>query len=184
MALRKILTDEDETLWKKSRLVVDFDERLHALLDDMTETMLDADGLGLAAPQVGVLRRVVVVDTGGETVLEMVNPELIKTSGEQVGLEGCLSVPGMYGIVSRPYRVRVRYQDRHGNTRETVGEGLVARAFCHETDHLEGILFTEPATEFVDTTREDCKFPDEIIDEGEELFDEAEISAGDRGTGE
>ncbi len=169
MALRIILKDNDATLLKKSRPVEKFDGRLAELLDDMTETMLAADGLGLAAPQVGVLRRVVVVALDDGSVLEMVNPTLVLAKGMQTGLEGCLSLPGLYGIVSRPYRSTVRYQDRHGNECVVSGEGLVARAFCHEINHLDGILFTQFVTEFVDTTRDDFTNEDDVLDSDEDF---------------
>ena len=142
MALRNILTEEDPTLRKVSRPVTKFDDRLHELLDDMAETLEDARGVGLAAPQVGILRRVVVVDVG-EEILELINPEIISQSGEQTGMEGCLSVPGKYGIVTRPNVVKVRAQDRFGEWYEAEGEELIARAFCHELDHLDGHLYVE-----------------------------------------
>lgn len=148
MALRNILTDGDNTLKKKSRPVTDFNKRLCELLDDMAETLFESNGLGLAAPQVGVLRRVVLVVESGEeedTLIELVNPEIIELTGEQDGLEGCLSVPGVWGLVKRPMRVKVRAQDRHGEFFEVEGEGITARAFCHELAHLEGQLFTEVA---------------------------------------
>lgn len=145
MALRNIVTEGDSVLTKVSRPVTKFDRRLHILLDDMTETLVDAGGVGLAAPQVGVLRRVVVVDTGEDGILELVNPEIIEQSGEQTGLEGCLSVPGKYGIVTRPNVVKVRAQDRDGNWFEAEGEALIARCFCHELAHLEGQLYTAVA---------------------------------------
>mgnify|MGYP006071572791 CR=1 FL=1 len=145
MALRNIVTVGDSVLTKVSRPVTKFDRRLHQLLDDMTETLEDAGGVGLAAPQVGILRRVVVVDTGEDGILELVNPEIIAQSGEQTGLEGCLSVPGEYGIVTRPNEVTVRAQDRDGNWFEAEGEGLIARCFCHELAHLEGQLYTAVA---------------------------------------
>ncbi len=149
MALRNILKEGDETLTKRCRPVTDFNQRLHDLLDDMTETMKDADGVGLAAPQVGVLRRAVVVletnvEEGREPyVIEMVNPTIIAEEGEQEGPEGCLSVPGVYGWVKRPSYARVRAQDRNGEFFEAEGYGLTARAFCHEIAHLEGQLFLE-----------------------------------------
>ena len=145
MALRNIVTVGDSVLTKVSRPVTKFDRRLHQLLDDMTETLEDAGGVGLAAPQVGILRRVVVVDTGEDGIIELVNPEIIAQSGEQTGLEGCLSVPGEYGIVTRPNEVTVRAQDRDGNWFEAEGEGLIARCFCHELAHLEGQLYTAVA---------------------------------------
>ena len=142
MGLRKILTADEPALHKVCRPVEKFDWRLHKLLDDMKETLADAEGVGLAAPQVGILRRVVIVDTG-EEILELVNPELLETSGEQVGAEGCLSVPGKYGLVKRPMVARVRAQDRNGDFFEAEGEELIARCFCHEIDHLDGIVYTE-----------------------------------------
>ena len=148
MGLRKILTDKDPALHKVCRPVEKFDGRLHKLLDDMKETLIDANGVGLAAPQVGILRRVVLVDTGDE-VLELINPSLLETSGEQVGAEGCLSVPGKYGIVKRPNYAKVRAQDRNGNWFEAEGEELIARCFCHELDHLDGILYTEVMERFL-----------------------------------
>ena len=148
MALRKILTDQDPALHKVCKPVVDFDKKLHRLLDDMQETLAEANGVGLAAPQVGILRRVVIVDTG-EEILELINPEIIETDGEQVGAEGCLSVPGRYGIVKRPYYAKVRAQDRFGNWYEAEAEELIARCFCHETDHLDGIVYTEVMDRFL-----------------------------------
>ena len=151
MALRNILTKEDATLYKKCRPVTDFNERLHQLLDDMGETLMEADGVGLAAPQVGVLRRaVVVLETNvpeGEDpyIIELINPEIISTSGEQNGAEGCLSVPGEYGLVKRPMDVTVRAQNRFGETFSVSGTGLTARCFCHELDHLDGVIFTTKA---------------------------------------
>lgn len=156
MALRNILREGDATLRKKSRQVAEFNQRLHDLIDDMRETLLAADGVGLAAPQVGVLRRVVVVlDTTKEEIppeeqiIELVNPEIVASSGEQTGPEGCLSVPGLYGIVKRPDLVKIRAQDRNGNSFEVWGKDLTARAFCHETDHLNGILFTSLTDELL-----------------------------------
>ena len=148
MGLRKILTVKEPSLHKMCRPVEQFDGKLHKLLDDMKETLLDAGGVGLAAPQVGILRRVVVVDTG-EEILELVNPELLETSGEQVGAEGCLSVPGKYGLVKRPYYAKVKAQDREGNWFEAEGEELIARCFCHELDHLDGIVYTEVMERFL-----------------------------------
>ena len=145
MALRNIVTVGDSVLTKVSRPVTKFDRRLHELLDDMAQTLTEAGGVGLAAPQVGVLRRVVVVDTGEDGILELVNPEIIQESGEQTGLEGCLSVPGKYGIVTRPNFVTVRAQDRNGAWFEAEGEELIARCFCHELAHLDGQLYTEIA---------------------------------------
>ena len=142
MGIRKIMTVKEPCLHKVCRPVEKFDKKLHKLLDDMKETLVDANGVGLAAPQVGILRRVVIVDTG-EEMLELVNPELVETSGEQEGAEGCLSVPGKYGLVKRPNYAKVRAQDRDGNWFEAVGEELIARCFCHELDHLDGIVYTE-----------------------------------------
>ena len=142
MGIRKIMTVEEPCLHKVCRPVEKFDGKLHKLLDDMKETLLDANGVGLAAPQVGILRRVVVIDLGDE-MLELVNPELLETSGEQEGAEGCLSVPGKYGLVKRPNFAKVRAQDRDGNWFEAEGEELIARCFCHELDHLDGIVYTE-----------------------------------------
>ena len=142
MALRKILSDKNPALHKVCKPVESFDSKLWRLLDDMRETLLDSGGVGLAAPQVGILRRVVLVDTG-EEILELVNPTLLETAGEQEGPEGCLSVQGKYGLVKRPYYAKVRAQDRTGNWFEAEGEELTARCFCHELDHLDGILYTQ-----------------------------------------
>ena len=148
MGLRKILTDKEPSLHKVCRPVEKFDGRLHKLLDDMVETMLDAHGVGLAAPQVGILRRIVVVNTG-DSILELVNPTLLETDGEQIDAEGCLSVPGKYGLVKRPYYAKVRAQDRNGQWFEAEGEELIARCFCHELDHLDGIVYTEVMERFL-----------------------------------
>ena len=149
MAIRNILNGDDPALRKKSRVVTDYNKRLHILLDDMRETLLDVNGLGLAAPQVGVLRRVaLVVDTSidaespEDQIIELINPEIVAKTGEQSGSEGCLSFPGVFGIVKRPDLVKVRAQDRYGNTFELWGKELTARALCHEIDHLNGIVFT------------------------------------------
>lgn len=144
MALRNILTDGNPTLKKVCRPVTAFDERLATLIDDMKETVVHANGVGLAAPQVGVLRRVVVVDLGDE-IVELVNPRILEQEGEQDGLEGCLSVPERYGMVKRPMRVKLEAQDRHGDWYEYEGEELIARCFCHELEHLDGHLYTEKA---------------------------------------
>ena len=148
MGLRKILTADEPALHKVCRPVEKFDWRLHKLLDDMKETLADAEGVGLAAPQVGILRRVVIVDTG-EEILELVNPELLETDGEQRGAEGCLSVPGKYGVVTRPNYAKVRAQNRNGEWFEAEGEELIARCFCHELDHLDGIVYTEVMERFL-----------------------------------
>lgn len=142
MGLRKILTDAEPALHKACKPVINFDDRLFKLLEDMRDTLIDSGGVGLAAPQVGILRRVVLVDTG-EDILELINPTLVETDGEQLGPEGCLSVPGKYGLVKRPYYAKVRAQDRNGNWYEAEGEELIARCFCHELDHLDGIVYTE-----------------------------------------
>lgn len=163
MALRHILTQEQPTLYKKSRTVTEFNGRLEQLLDDMTQTLDAAGGVGLAAPQVGILRRaVLVIETNvpegeSEYVIELINPEIIEATGEQEGAEGCLSVPGEYGIVKRPEHVKVRAQNRHGEWFEVEGDGLTARCFCHEIDHLDGIVFTSKAERMLD--------PDEIVTE-------------------
>ena len=148
MALRKILTDQESALHKVCKPVTSFDKKLFTLLDDMRETLIESGGVGLAAPQVGILRRVVLVDTGDQ-ILELINPELVETSGEQEGPEGCLSVPGKYGWVKRPYFATVRAQDRDGNWFEAKGEELIARCFCHELDHLDGILYTQIMDRFL-----------------------------------
>lgn len=148
MGLRKILTDAEPALHKVCKPVTAFDHKLHKLLDDMTETLEEANGVGLAAPQVGILRRVVIVDTG-EEILELVNPTLLETDGEQEGAEGCLSVPGKYGLVKRPYYAKVRAQDRYGDWYEAEGEELIARCFCHELDHLDGIIYTQVMERFL-----------------------------------
>ena len=148
MARRNILTKEEPGLYRKCRPVTDFNPRLHQLLDDMKDTLALENGVGLAAPQVGVLRRAVIVletnvpEGEEEYVIELVNPEIIESDGEQYGAEGCLSVPGEYGLVRRPMHVKVRAQDRNGAFFEVEGEGLTARCFCHEIDHLNGIVFT------------------------------------------
>jgi peptide deformylase len=142
MAIRNIVKDGDPILKKKCRPVEKFDRKLAVLLEDMAETMHLANGVGLAAPQVGMLRRVVVIDVG-EGVIELVNPEIIAYSGEQCGLEGCLWFPGEWGLAKRPNYVKVRAQDRNGEVFEIEGRELLARAFCHEIDHLNGIVFKE-----------------------------------------
>ncbi len=148
MGIRKILTDKEPSLHKVCKEVTVFDKKLHKLLDDMAETLADANGVGLAAPQVGILRRVVIVDVG-EEILELVNPTLVETSGEQIGAEGCLSVPGRYGLVRRPNVARVKAQDRYGKWFEAEGEELIARCFCHELDHLDGIVYTQVMDRFL-----------------------------------
>lgn len=164
MALRKIVEQGDDCLTKVCRPVTDFNARLHQLLDDMAETLAEASGAGLAAPQVGVLRRAcLVLDEDTEEYLELINPEIIAQSGEQTGLEGCLSVPGKWGIVTRPNVVRIKAQDRDGNWFEAEGEGLTARCFCHEIEHLDGHMYTEHIDHFL--TEEELQ---EYLDEEEE----------------
>ena len=158
MALRKILTDAEPALHKVCKPVEKFDNKLHTLLDDMRETLIESGGVGLAAPQVGILRRVVLVDTE-EEILELINPTLVETDGEQVGAEGCLSVPGKYGLVKRPYYAKVRAQDRNGDWYEAEGEELIARCFCHELDHLDGIIYTEVMERYL--TEEELQFDEE-----------------------
>ncbi|MDF2840997.1 MAG: def [Clostridia bacterium] len=142
MAIRMIRKDDDDILRKISKKVEVIDERILTLLEDMKETMYDADGVGLAAPQVGVLRRVAVVDIG-EGLIELINPVIVFEGGEAIDEEGCLSLPGINGAVCRPKKVIVRAQDRYGKTFEITATDLLARAFCHEIDHLNGILFTD-----------------------------------------
>ena len=148
MGLRKILTDTEPSLHKVCKPVTKFDRKLHKRLDDMAETLAEANGVGLAAPQVGILRRVVIVDTG-DGILELINPTMVETSGEQTGAEGCLSVPGKYGLVTRPNYAKVSAQDRDGNWFEAEGEELIARCFCHELDHLDGIVYTQVMDRFL-----------------------------------
>ncbi len=145
MAIRNIVTEGEPVLRKVCRPVTEFNERLWTLLDDMTETMHKAPGVGLAAPQVGVLRRVIVMDVG-DGVIEAVNPEITERSGEQTGEEGCLSFPNKWGTVTRPYKVRMKAQDRHGKWFYLTGEDLLARCMCHEIDHLNGVVFLDHAT--------------------------------------
>ena len=161
MGLRKILTDKDPALHKVCKSVEKFDEKLHKLLEDMTDTLIDSQGVGLAAPQVGILRRVFLVDVGVEDneIIEFINPEILETDGEQEGPEGCLSVPGRYGLVKRPYRVKVRAQDRYGEWFEAEGEELIGRCFCHENDHLNGVVYTEVMERFL--TEEELAGDDE-----------------------
>ena len=147
MAIREIREKGDEILYKKCKAVVKFDEKLHILLDDMYETMQSRDGVGLAAPQVGILKRAVVIDDGK---IELINPEIVEESGEQTGSEGCLSVPGVFGEVTRPNVVTVKAQDRDGKWFKITGKELLARAFCHEIEHLDGKLFLDRVIRFID----------------------------------
>ena len=144
MAIRNVVKEGDNVLRKTARPVTDFNERLHTLLDDMADTMYEQNGCGLAGNQVGVLRRVVVIDVG-EGLMELVNPEIVNYSGMQEEVEGCLSCPGEYGIVKRPMNVTVKAQDRYGEWHTYEGEGLLAKAFCHEIDHLDGIIYKDKA---------------------------------------
>ncbi len=146
MALRQIVQIGDSVLRKKAKKVEKIDNKLIELLDDMADTMYESDGVGLAAPQVGILKRVVVIDAG-DGLLELINPEIINIDGEQIGEEGCLSVIGKSGIVKRPKRVTVRAINREGRAFEVTGEDLLARAFCHEIDHLEGVLYVDVVEE-------------------------------------
>ena len=148
MALRNIRIDEDPVLRKKAKAVAKISQRIEILIDDMAETMYEAPGVGLAAPQVGVLKRVIVYDVG-EGIVEMINPVITKTEDEQTEVEGCLSVPGKYGRVKRPARIEVSYQDRNGNKMTKTAEELEAVVICHETDHLDGILFTDKVEEYL-----------------------------------
>ncbi len=154
MALRKIVTDEDPLLRKTSREVGTPNDRTRALLDDMQDTLKDAQGVGLAAPQVGILRRIFIVNVGieedREEFVEFIDPVILETSGEQDGAEGCLSVPGRQGNVKRPNKVTVEATDRNGNRFTYTGEGLMARCLCHEYDHLDGILYVDKAYEMVE----------------------------------
>ena len=150
MALRKIVVQGEDCLNKVCRPVTDFNRRLHILMDDLVDTLAEAGGAGLAAPQVGILRRAcVVMDDETEEYIELINPAIVAQSGEQTGPEGCLSVPGKWGLVTRPNYVRVRAQDRNGRWFEVEGEGLTARCFCHELEHLDGHLYTEPIERFL-----------------------------------
>lgn len=149
MAKRKIaILGSDDALRKRARIITKFDDRLHTLLDDMAETMYAANGAGLAAPQVDVLKRCVVIDVGSG-LIELVNPEIVSTEGARVGVESCLSVPGRCGTVERPIKVTVRAQDRFGNPIEIAGEGFLAVALCHEIDHLDGVVYVDKMIEDV-----------------------------------
>jgi peptide deformylase len=161
MAILKILTKEDELLYKKSRPVEEITPRILRLLDDMKDTLHKANGAGLAAPQVGVLRRIVVIEVEPGQVLELINPEIIEATGSVLGVEGCLSVPGKQGLVKRPSYVRVRALDRNGVMQTYEGTDLLARCFCHEIDHLDGHLYVEKATKFL--------YPDQ---DGDYYYDE------------
>ena len=153
MALRIIKLDGDPVLRKKSKKIDKITDRIEVLLDDMVETMQDANGIGLAAPQVGILRRAIVVDIG-EGVIKMVNPEIIEKDGSVVDVEGCLSVPNLSGTVERPEKIKVKYTDEEGNNKLAEASGLLARAIAHEIDHLNGILYTDKVIEYVDLEEE------------------------------
>ena len=158
MAIREIITVGNEALNKPSKPVTAFNERLWTLLDDMADTLIEQNGAGLAAVQVGFLRRIYIVDAGaGEDehkIIEFINPEIIKTEGRQQEVEGCLSIPGKYGITDRPMTVTVKATDRNGEEFTFTGSGLIGRCLCHEYDHLDGILYTDKALEMLD--------PDEV----------------------
>lgn len=149
MAIRNIVKYGDEILTKNCREVKDINDRIISLLDDMHDTLKQSGGVGLAAPQVGILKRIAIVDTG-DAVLDLINPEIISTNGEQTDAEGCLSYPGKYGLVTRPRVVKIRATDRNGVDFECTGEDLTARAFCHEIDHLNGRFYTELVSEWVE----------------------------------
>lgn len=154
MALREIRMYKDEILRKKSREVKDVNERIKTLAGDMAETMYKADGVGIAAPQVGVLRRIIAVDAGSG-LITLINPEVVKSEGEQVGVEGCLSIPNVAGEVSRPQIVTVKGLNANGEPIEITAEDLLARVLCHEIDHLDGVLFTDKVIRYVDPEKED-----------------------------
>ena len=188
MAIRNILKDGDPSLLKKSRTVTDFNKRLHILLDDMRETLLEANGLGLAAPQVGILRRaVLIVDTSIEAespedqIVELINPEFVARSGEQSGSEGCLSLPGIYGIVKRPELIKIKAQDRYGNTIELLKKELTARAICHEIDHLNGKIFTSLVERYLTEEELEAMAANKNPEAGEQNLEKEE---GDQGSGE
>lgn len=164
MALRRIRLEGDPILRKKSRHIDEINDRIQVLLDDMVETMRDAEGVGLAAPQVGVLRRAVVIDVG-EGPIKIINPEIIDEEGTKIDIEGCLSVPNKAGKVERPERVKIKYINEDGEEVILEGEGLLAKAICHEIDHLDGILYTDKVIEYVDLTAEE---DEETLEEEEE----------------
>ena len=165
MALRQIVKEGDSVLRKKCRPVTEYNQKLWTLLDDMKETLADAKGVGLAAPQVGILRRVIIIDMG-DGPIEMINPEIIERRGERECMEGCLSIPGQWGILKRPEYVKMRYRDRYGDLYEIEGEELFASCACHETDHLDGTLYIDKVIRMVD--------PSELEEQEEENGDEQE----------
>ena len=154
MALRKIRLSDDPILRKKSKEIGEVTDRIEELLEDMVETMDDADGVGLAAPQIGVLRRAIVVDVG-QGPMKIINPVIVDQEGEEIDIEGCLSVPGRSGTVKRPEKIKVKYVDIEGKDQELQGEGLLARAICHEIDHLEGILYIDKMIEEIEVEVEE-----------------------------
>lgn len=153
MALREIRLDNDPILRKKSKEITEITDRIKILLDDMIDTMNEAEGVGLAAPQVGILRRAVVIDIG-EGPIRLINPVILETKGEVIDIEGCLSIPGRSGTVNRPEWVKVKYVDIDGKEKVLEGSGLLARAICHEVDHLDGILYTDKIIEEVEVEEE------------------------------
>ena len=161
MAIRNIRITGDELLRKKSRPVTEVNDRIKDILNDMAETMYAADGVGLAAPQVGILRRLVVIDIG-DGLVKLVNPEIVESEGSEVSTEACLSVPDMMGDVTRPVKVRVKAQDENGNELDIMAEGLYKKALCHEIDHLDGILYTDRA---VNMRRQDSEASEEEKEE-------------------
>ena len=172
MAIREIRKKGDPCLEKVCHPVTEFNERLHLLLDDMRETLEESGGVGLAAPQVGILRRVCIVEDSEGEIIELVNPEIVKAEGEQTGLEGCLSLPGKWGLVTRPEYAKVRAQDRHGDWYEYEGEDLTARCFLHEIDHLDGHMYTEFAEKML--TQEEL---DELLKQEQEAEEGEETEA-------
>ena len=154
MAKLKIVKVGDDVLRKKCRTQLNFDERLHQILDDMAETMYKAEGVGLAAPQVGIAKRLCIVVDDDDSIMTLINPQIIETKGEQIFTEGCLSVPDKCGITKRPMTVTVRAMNRNGETFDINGKGLLAKAFCHEIDHLDGIVFVDKVTQYVEVEAE------------------------------
>ena len=168
MAIRRIVTQGDDRLAKQCRTVTDFNKRLHILLDDMQETLSEAQGAGLAAPQVGILRRAVVILDDDDKMMELVNPEILEESGEQRGPEGCISVPVKCGMVNLHNLVRIMAQDRYGNWFEAEGEGLMARCFCHEIEHLNGHLYVEHIDHFLTEEEVEAFYEEEEARRGEQ----------------
>ncbi|NLG89096.1 MAG: peptide deformylase [Clostridiaceae bacterium] len=156
MAIRQVRTKGDEILRKKCKPVSKIDKKLHELIDDMIETMYSVNGVGLAAPQVGILKRVVVIDIG-EGPMALINPEIISESGEQIEVEGCLSIPGIWGEVKRPAQIVVKALDRDGKSLRIEGTGMLARVLSHETDHLEGILFEDKVIRYIEPEKENSQ---------------------------